>query len=162
MRTRSLVFVTVLVAFVIVMAALMQTRGPHGSVIYADLAKASGLREGATVSFRGIDVGRVSHIAFLPNGLRVTITLSRPDVPLRTGDGARARLNGLFGDVALELVPVSGTGGPLPEGGILSEVPPDADMLRLQLASEELSRSLARVLNPDSARDSLRKAPRKP
>jgi ABC-type transporter Mla subunit MlaD len=162
MRTRSLVFAMVLVAFVIVMVALMQMRGPHGSVIYADLAKANGLREGAAVSFRGIDVGRVSHIAFRPNGLRVTITLSRPDVPLRTSDGARARPNGLFGDIALELVPVSGPGAPLAEGGILLEVPPDAEMLRNQIASEALSRSLARVFSPDTARDSLRKEPRKP
>jgi hypothetical protein len=96
------------------------------------------------------------------NGLRVTINLSRTDVPLRKNDGVRTTSNGMFGDIALELVPGSSQAAPLPDGGVLAEVAPDAAALRRQAAGEELVRSLTHVFTSDSTHDSAGRARAKP
>ena len=163
MRNRALALGLLVVAAVVILtAALMQLRGPHGSVIYADLGAAAGLRDGAAVSFRGIEVGRVTHIAFVPNGLRVTIRLTRTDVPLRSGDGVRATSNGVFGDIGLELVPGSGQSPALADGGVLAEVAQDPATLRRRAAGEAFVRSLTRALTQDSTHDLVGRARVKP
>src|SRR5688500_296897 len=49
--------------------------------IYAELSAAPGVRTGASVSFRGVPVGVVEKIAFTESGVRLTLVLTRTDVP---------------------------------------------------------------------------------
>lgn len=107
-------------------AAVLKLRVSHGPVIYAQLGTAPGLREGAVVSFRGIAVGHVTHLAFEPNALRLTLSLERADVPVSAGDAVRVRATGLLGDAGVEIVPAANPGPPLADGGTLHEVDPDA------------------------------------
>ena len=131
MRNRSLsVGLLLLVAIVATIAAIMRLRVPKGPVLYAELRTASGLRDGAGVSFRGVNVGAVTHIDFIPNAVRVTIALHRADVPLRQGDSVRVRRNGAFADPELELVPTIQPGPALRPGEVLPEAPPDRASLR--------------------------------
>lgn len=163
MRNRALwVGLLVTVAVVVLVTALVGLRYPRGPVIYADVQAAPGLREGAAVSFRGIAVGRVTHIAFVPEGLRLTIALSRRDVPLRSSDGVRVKPNGILGDIAVELVPGAGSAPPIGEGAVLHEVALDSATLRQRAVGEAILRRLARDVVGDSARDSSGSARARP
>ena len=163
MRTRALYALLIIVAAIAALAvAVLHLRAPRGPVIYAELHSAPGLREGAEVSFRGIAVGRVRHIGFVPGGLRLTITLDRADVPLLRGDSIRVRPNGVFGDIALEIVPGPGGAGAAQPGVVLHEASPDAAMVRQQAVGEALLRRMAHGLAPNSAPDSSAKVPPRP
>lgn len=163
MRNRVLLVGLLILAAVVALAtAVVGLRRPRGPVIHADVHAAPGLREGATVSFRGIAVGQVTHIAFVSDGLRLTIALSRPDVPLRSSDGVRVKPNGILGDVGLELVPGPSSAPAIGEGAVLHQVAVDSATLRQQAVAEALLRRLARDLVHDSARDSSARARTRP
>lgn len=163
MRNRALlVGLLIIVAVVALVTTVVGLRYPRGPVIYADVHAAPGLREGAAVSFRGIVVGQVRHIAFVPEGLRLTIALSRRDVPLRGSDGVRVKPNGILGDIALELVPGAGSAPPVGEGAVLHEVAVDSATLVQRAVGAALLRRLARDVVGDSARDSSAGARGKP
>lgn len=163
MRARALYALLIIVAAIVALAiAVLHLRAPRGPVIYAELHSAPGLREGAAVSFRGIAVGRVSHIGFIPGGLRVTITLDRDDVPLLRDDSVRVRPNGVLGDIALEIVPGPGGADAAAPGVVLHEASPDAAMMRRQAVGEALLRRMAHDVAPNGAADSLTKAPPRP
>ena len=163
MRNRALlVSLLVFAALVALVAAVVALRRPHGPVIYADVHAAPGLREGALVSFRGIAVGQVTHIAFVPDGLRLTIALSRSDVPLRQDDGVRVKPNGILGDIALELVPGASSAPPVAQGTVLHEAALDSATLAQQAIGKALLQRLARDFVRDSARDSSAQAGAKP
>ena len=163
MRNRALLVSLLIVAAVTaVVAAVVGMRRSRGAVVYADVHAAPGLREGAPVSFRGIAVGEVTHIAFVPDGLRLTIALSRPDVPLRQGDGVRVKPNGIFGDIALEFVPGASSAPPLAPGMVLHEAAVDSASLAQQALGRMLLQRLAREFVRDTARDSSARAGAKP
>ena len=163
MRNRALlVSLVILAAVIALVAAVVGLRRSRAPVIYADVHAAPGLREGAPVSFRGIAVGEVTHIAFVPDGLRLTISLSRPDVPLRQGDGVRVKPNGIFGDIVLELVPGASSAPPVTQGTLLHEAPLDSATVAQQAVGKALLQRFARDFMRDSARDSSVRAGGKP
>lgn len=143
--------VLVIVAIAIVVAATRWLVGAHGPVVYAELGAAPGLREGAPVSYRGIGVGEVTHIAFAGDGLRLTIALNRRDVPLRSGDGVRVTPNGIFGDYGVAIVPGPSSAPSLAEGGVLGEASPDSAALRQRALADAFFRRLGQSLAPDTA-----------
>ena len=120
------VVVLAVIALSAIAAAVVRLHVPQGPVIYGELRTAPGLREGATVSFRGIAVGRVTRVAFGSNAVRLTIALQRADVPIRSGDEVAVRQSGLLGDMRVEIIPAASPGPPLPVGGVLYEADPDA------------------------------------
>jgi ABC-type transporter Mla subunit MlaD len=141
----------VIVAIAIVLTAIHWLGRSHGPVVYADLRAAPGLHEGAPVSFRGIAVGEVTRIGFADEGLRLTIALSRRDVPLRSGDAVRITPNGIFGDYSLEIVPGPASAAPLADGGVLGEALPDSAALRQRALADAFVRRLGESLRGDSA-----------
>lgn len=162
-RTRA-VYVALLVvaAATLLTLAVLRLRGPGGPVLYGDLRAAPGLREGAPVSFRGIAVGQVTHIGFVRDGVRLTIALARPDVPLRRGDGVRVRRNGVFGDFAVELTPGPASAPPLRDGDVLGEAPPDSAMIRDEAFRNALLEKVGAVFRRDSGTDSARGQGKRP
>lgn len=142
----------ILAAIAIVVVATRWLRGPHGPVVYAELRSAPGLHEGARVTFRGIAVGTVTHVGFADDGLRLTIALSRRDVPLRSGDGVRATPNGIFGDLDVEIVPGPASAPPLAAGGSLGEAAPDSAAIRQRALADAFVRRLGDAFQSDSAR----------
>jgi ABC-type transporter Mla subunit MlaD len=147
----------VVLALLIVVAATLRLREPGGPVLYADFPAAAGLRVGAPVSFRGIDVGHVTHIAFVPGGVRLTMKLIRDDVPLQQDDKVRVQPLGIFGDVGLELVPSPGEAPPLASESVLPGIGEDSAMVRQRAVQEAVFRTLARDLFKRDSSDSLRR-----
>ena len=156
MRSRALVPALLILAAVVGLSiAFTRLRRPQGPVVYADLRSAPGLREGAPAVLRGVTVGGVTNIAFVPGGVRLTITITRPDVPLRQGDGVRLRSNGILADVAVELVPGNQPALPGVDGTVLAELRPDSATLQREAIREALLRRI--VIGP--AGDSASKSP---
>ena len=66
---------------------------------------ASGLREGALVSYLGVAVGEVGPIDLSSGRVVARIRIRRRDVSLRAGDDVRLRTMGLLGDATVEIMP---------------------------------------------------------
>ena len=155
MRNRLLsVGLLFLVAVVATVGAIMRLRVPHGPVLYAELRTAPDLRDGARVSFRGVNVGAVTHIGFIPNAVRVTIALHRSDVPLRQGDSVRVRHNGALADPELELVPTTRPGFAVRTGDVLPEAAPDPASLRRMAIETAWLERIAHATGVKIGRDS--------
>ncbi len=93
----------------------------------AVLSHAGGLREGALVTYRGVEVGIVSRVTFDTAGIAVDLAFRRP-VPLRTADTATMRTLGLLGDRSIDIVPGPQTASLLPANGVLPARPPRPDI----------------------------------
>ena len=136
MRARVIALIAMAVA---VVAAVLITRGRDVRTVQRArtlLAHGGGLREGATVTYRGIDVGTVTRLAFDTNGIAVDLAFHRR-VPLRTDDTATLRTLGLLGDRVIDIVPGASSSPLLPNNGRLTARPPRPD-----LAPEEVLRTL--------------------
>jgi ABC-type transporter Mla subunit MlaD len=144
--------------------------GRRNDRIYADLPRANGVREGATVRYRGIDIGVVEHIAFVDTVVRLTIKLTRRDAPLRSGDRVRTAQDGVFGDRALHVVP-GPAGAPLLRPGVtLGAAPLDSlEEIRNALIQATVAAGLRNVFDalrrdstsaPDSSRQVRPPTPR--
>ena len=133
-------------------------------LFYADLPDATGVREGAVVRYRGVQIGQVEQVAFVDSVVHLTVGLTRPDVPLRSGDGVRLAADGLFGDRTLDVVPGPVTSPELRNGGTLGAAPRDSVA---QLRREVLEATAAAALRDmgglwrrdTSVRDSAGRAP---
>ena len=129
-----------LLPLVLMVASCRRDRG----VFYTDLADATGVREGVVVRYRGIPIGFVRRIAFADSVVRLTIGLTRPDVPLRVRDGVRLVAEGVFGDYTLDVIPGPDTAMALPRGGTLRAAPRDSVV---ELRREVLEATAAAALH---------------
>ena len=91
------------------------------------LAHADGLREGARITYRGVDVGAVERLAFDSNGIAAELSFRR-EVPIRTGDSIALRTAGLLGDRVLDVVPGPSSAPLLPDSGFLPARAPRPEM----------------------------------
>ena len=163
MRQRTLfIAILILAAIAALTIAAIHLRAPRGPLIYAELTTAPGVSEGARVTFRGVEVGRVTRIEFVPGRVRLTIALDRSDVPLRQGDSVRMKPDGIFGDMSLVIVPAPGTAPPANEGAVLHEAALDPASLRRQALGEAMLRHLRAALTSDSVSDSTTRLRTKP
>jgi phospholipid/cholesterol/gamma-HCH transport system substrate-binding protein len=114
--------------YFIVLSALLAAAGScrehRDRIVVTEVPAAPGLKEGAQVLFRGIEIGRVERIALAHSGVRLALRIQRPDSPLRAGDRVALRAVGLFGDVAVEIVPGPGSAPVLGDSATLAAVPP--------------------------------------
>jgi len=106
------------------------TRAGNDRVVHSVLPSASGVRDGATVTFRGIDVGRVERVTFDSSGVRLAIRIARADMPLRAKDRVAVRSMGLFGDMQVEIQPGPLSAPPASDGATLPAAPPDTLAVR--------------------------------
>jgi ABC-type transporter Mla subunit MlaD len=143
--------------------AVVSCRQDRG-VFYADLPDAAGVREGAVVRYRGIQIGEVKRISFADSVVHLTIRLTRSDVPLRARDGIRLAAEGLFGERTLDVIPGPVTAEALRRSGTLGPAPRDsaADLRRevLEAAAAAALRDMGGLWRRDtSVRDSTGIAP---
>lgn len=127
MRARVLALIALALGIV---AAVLITR--HEAVRTVQRARTllvhgAGLREGATVTYRGIEVGAVTRLTFDSNGIAVDLAFHRP-VPLRTHDTITLHTLGLIGDRAIDIVPGPSASPLLPDSGFLAARPPRPDI----------------------------------
>src|SRR3569832_70596 len=104
---------------------LSACRDRNERVVHAVVPAARGLKEGALVRFRGIEVGRVNAVRIVDSGVQLDLAIERADAPLRTADRVRLAPSGLFGDNEVELVPGSVKAPKLAPNGWLAAVPLD-------------------------------------
>ena len=148
----SIVFLGI--AFALVGVAILRLVRPQATHVYAQLREAPGVKEGAQVAYRGVAVGKVTRIAFVPDGVLLTLALERSDVPLRQRDGIRLRTVGVFGEKLVELVSGPSAAPALTPETVLGEAPPDTSYLRWRAADTAFLRQLLRSLLKDSAPNS--------
>jgi phospholipid/cholesterol/gamma-HCH transport system substrate-binding protein len=150
MRHRTLfIAFLILAAIAGVAVAAIHLHASRGPVIYAELAAAPGVREGARVTFRGVAVGSVTRIAFVPDRVRLTIALDRSDVPLRQADSVRIKPDGILGDMSVVIVPGTGSAPAASDGAVLHEAAPDAASIRQQALGDALLRQFRSGLTND-------------
>src|SRR5690242_1396105 len=92
----------VLLAFALVGGGC--SRKPE-AVVHVIAVNAPGLKTGARVQYRGIDVGIVKQVYFTPSGVRIDLLIQRKDTPIRTQDSVRIVPVGAFGEQVVEIHP---------------------------------------------------------
>jgi ABC-type transporter Mla subunit MlaD len=141
------------IALTIVVGAgvwLARSGGP-GIRVVAALPDAPGVRVGARVDYRGIDVGLVEEIVFSESGVVLRLHLTRADVPLRNIDRVEVRPTGLLGDRGIAIVPASGNGRAWQPGDTLGAMPLDTTAARRQAEAGALvDAAVSKFRKPDS------------
>ena len=138
----------IVAAAAILLGGVVWLQRPGSPVYYAELREAPGVREGSLVKFRGIAVGSVRHVAFTDTSVRLTLQLTRDDTPMPAGTGFRVRMQGIFGDNAVELTPSrTPRAARLPEGAVLPLSPPDSAELAQRALAETVGAKLRESVN---------------
>lgn len=75
--------------------------------IFIEFANSAGLQNGASVRFRGVNVGKISNIKPLPNKVEVEAQIAPADTIIPRDVVAQANQSGLISQTAIELVPRS-------------------------------------------------------
>lgn len=143
-------------------------RGSGGQVVRAVSPDAGRTMAGATVAFRGVDVGRVQRVGIAPGGDAVLIEMivSR-DLALPAGAAVLLAPESMFGDWQAEIVdPDDFPGRVFLERPDLDALPGAAlpDVSRLTSTADEIARNLAvisdrfRIAFTEETAESLRRA----
>jgi hypothetical protein len=138
-------------------------------VVHAVLPAARGLKQGALVRYRGIEVGQVNAVRIVDSGVQVALVIERADAPLRTADQVRVATGGSFGDNEVEIVPGSVKTPKLAPNGWLAAYPIDTlASIREAVAAEYVRQAFAQFTTRDSVSpaakhaDSLRPSAARP
>ena len=116
------------------------------------------MKSGTPVIYRGVTVGEVKTITLERTKVRVTIVLIQADVALRSSDQVEIVPVGMFGDVALKIVPTGDQGQPIAPGMVLRGVAiPTSKVVRAE-AADSVAALLQRVIGADG--DSSHRLPR--
>ena len=127
-------------------------------VVFADFSEASGVKAGTPVLYRGIAVGEVKAITLERTKARVTIALTQADAPLRSSDQVEIVPVGMFGDVALKIVPTGDHGQPIAPGTVLQGVATPRPKVPRTEAVDSVASLLRRVVGAPG--DSSHQLPR--
>jgi phospholipid/cholesterol/gamma-HCH transport system substrate-binding protein len=142
-RVATLIGVAVGVAVAIVAAGWRGERTVQRA--RTTLSHAEGLREGARVTYRGVEVGTVKRLTFESTGIGAELHLHR-EVPIRMADSVALRTMGLLGDRVLDIAPGPSTAPLLPDNGFLPsrgarpDMSPEEWLKRLQPPPETVYR----------------------
>lgn len=83
------------------------TLGKRSYAFVVDFADAAGLREGAPVRYRGVEVGKVSAVTPGANGVAVTIEIAPADQIMPADVLIEANQSGLIGETSIDITPQS-------------------------------------------------------
>ena len=120
---------------------LVRERGGARHRVHALVASANGVREGAPVSYLGVDVGRVERVAFVRDSVLLTMEIDpRREAPIRRGDAVRLSAYGIFGDQSVRIVPGAATAPLAASGDTLRGVARDTVAERVNEAMVEAIR----------------------
>ncbi|BAW95518.1 hypothetical protein NIES970_04250 [[Synechococcus] sp. NIES-970] len=68
---------------------------------------ANAMQEGATVRYRGLEVGRITAVEPSSNGVNITIEIQTPDLVMPRDVVIEANQGGLIGETSIEIIPQS-------------------------------------------------------
>jgi ABC-type transporter Mla subunit MlaD len=98
----------------------------HENVVHVIAEEAPGLKKGARVQYRGVDVGLVKQVYFTPGGVRVDLLIERDDAPIRAQDTVRFAAVGAFGGQVVDIQPGPQTAPLIARGATLPKVEPES------------------------------------
>lgn len=136
--------------FLLAIALLAGCSRPRDILVHALVKAAPGLKPGARVQYRGIDVGSVKTVGFTDAGVRIDLLIERRDAPLRRLDQVRVTSLGTFAEQVVEIVPGDSTAPLIAKGASLKAAPSDT----LATATEQLSKAIAEAVDRVVERDS--------
>jgi ABC-type transporter Mla subunit MlaD len=96
------------------------------NLVHVIAEQAPGLKKGARVQFRGVDVGLVKQVYFTPGGVRIDLLIERDDAPIRAQDTVRVVSVGAFGTQVVDIRPGVQTAPLIARGGTLPKVQPES------------------------------------
>jgi ABC-type transporter Mla subunit MlaD len=95
-------------------------------VVHVIAEQAPGLKSGARVQYRGVEVGYVKQVYFTPGGVRIDLVIERDDAPIRTQDTVRLVSVGAFGAQVVDIQPGVQTAPLIARGSTLPKVQPES------------------------------------
>jgi len=98
----------------------------HENVVHVIAEEAPGLKKGARVQYRGVDVGLVKQVYFTPGGVRIDLLIERDDAPIRAQDTVRIASSGAFGAQVVAIQPGPQTAPLIRRGATLPKVQPES------------------------------------
>jgi ABC-type transporter Mla subunit MlaD len=98
----------------------------HENLVHVIAEQAPGLKKGARVQFRGVDVGYVKQVYFTPGGVRIDLLIERTDAPIRTRDSASIVSVGAFGAQVVDIQPGDQSAPLISHGATLPKVKPES------------------------------------
>ena len=107
-------------------ALLLGCRQQHENVVHVIAEEAPGLKKGARVQYRGVEVGEVQQVYFTPGGVRVDLLIERADAPIRAQDTVRFVEIGAFGGQVVDIQPGPQTAPLIARGTTLPKVQPES------------------------------------
>jgi ABC-type transporter Mla subunit MlaD len=96
------------------------------NVVHVIAEEAPGLKKGATVRYRGVEVGEVQQVYFTPGGVRIDLLIERGDAPIRAQDTVRLASVGPFGAQVVDIHPGPQTAPLIRRGSTLPKVEPES------------------------------------
>jgi ABC-type transporter Mla subunit MlaD len=113
--------------FILLAGALLLGCGQkHENVVHVIAEEAPGLKKGARVQYRGVDVGLVKQVYFTPGGVRIDLLIERADAPIRAQDTVRFASVGAFGSQVVDIQPGPQTAPLIRRGTTLPKVEPES------------------------------------
>lgn len=80
--------------------------GTRSFTAIVDFASVAGMQEGATVQYRGVNVGKIATINPGPNGVAVTIEITPADLLIPRDVVVETNESGLIGETYIDMIPV--------------------------------------------------------
>lgn len=128
------VLAVAIIAVTLVVYMQIPTRfmGVGRYTVTMQLTQTGGLYEGGNVTYRGVEVGRVTAVRLTPTGAEAVLQL-KSDVRIPSDLRAEVHSMTAVGEQYVELLPQSGNGRPLKSGDVIpakaTYVPPDINSL---------------------------------
>ena len=132
----------------------------RGRIIHAELPAAPDVKVGAPVRFHGVDIGEVRALTPERHALRAELLITRADAPVRARDRVAVRPIGIFGDVAVDIVPGPDSAGEVGPETVLLAAPADSVAAVRQAVLQAVVKEALEQLGRDSAGTRARPAPR--
>ena len=122
---------------------------------YVELPQAPGVKEGVPVWYRGVAVGRVDSLGFATERVRLRLAITRPDVPLRSGDRAHLAPMGVAGTNVIDILPGPATEPLLQDGSVVPFAWPDTVRVATPQQTDSMIRAI--IQRSERAKDSARR-----
>jgi len=139
------------------------TFGDKGYEVQAVFSQVNGLREGNVLRYSGVDVGHVTEITVVPEGVKVTFTI-RPGVKIPVGSTFRIGSDGLVGEKYINISPPSQSKGFLAPNDIVrgedvqgfDQIIASSDKVLAEI--HELVKSLNEILGDDKIKAAMKES----
>jgi ABC-type transporter Mla subunit MlaD len=112
--------------FFLAAALVLACSSERPNVVHVIAEEAPGLKKGARVLYRGVDVGLVQQVYFTPGGVRIDLLIEREDAPIRAQDTVKIVSVGAFGAQVVDIHPGPQSAPLIRRGTTLPKVQPES------------------------------------